>query len=542
MQMHFATIWEAITDAVPDRPALIHAGTRRSWREFDERAARLARALGELGIGRDAKIAQYMYNGTEYLEICYAAFKLGAVPINTNYRYLEDELVYLLDNCDAELLFFHGALGERVANVVNRLSKLRAIVQVDDGAPPVDGALRLEDLISSSEPAERSERPLDGLYMIYTGGTTGLPKGVMYDVSGFTNGMLLGHPIHGVPLPQTAADIVPNVLRLHEQQNAPVTVVCCPLMHGTGLWVGGFITLNLGGAVVTMEGTSFDADRLWRTVERERASDLVIVGDAFAKPMLRALDQAQARGEPYDISSVKLIASSGVMWTSDVKQRLLEYGEMLLLDVMGSSEGSMAQNVTTRANASKTAKFQLNPTSRVFTDDDREVEPGSGEIGMVATSTSGMVPLGYYKDAEKSARTFRTVGGVRYSFPGDYATVEADGSITLLGRGSVCINSGGEKIFPEEVEEAVKLHESVYDCLVVGVPDERFGEAVIALASLLPDQSASEQEILVRARGSLSSYKLPKRIVFVDTVRRAANGKADYQWARDHALRVLGLE
>jgi fatty-acyl-CoA synthase len=541
MQMHFATIWEAISDAIPDRNALVHGETRRSWREFDDRAARLARALEEFGIGPDAKIAQYMYNGTEYLEICYAAFKLGAVPINTNYRYLENELVYLLDNSDAELLFFHGVLGERVANVVARLSKLRVIVQVDDGSPQIDGALRLEELISASEPAERAERPLDGLYMIYTGGTTGLPKGVMYEVSGFTNGMMLGHVTHGLPLPQAVDDVLPNLLRLHEQGNAPVTVVGCPLMHGTGLWVGGFITLNLGGTVVTIEETSFDADRLWRTVERERATDLVIVGDAFAKPMLHALEQAEARGEPYDISSIKLIASSGVMWTSEVKQRLLEYNEMVLIDIMGSSEGGMAQSVTTRANASETARFRLNPTSKVFTDDGREVQPGSGEIGMVATATTGMVPLGYYKDAEKSARTFRTVDGVRYSFPGDYATVEADGSIALLGRGSVCINSGGEKIFPEEVEEAVKLHASVYDCLVVGVPDERFGEAVTAVASLHPEQTASEEEILASTRGSLSSYKLPKHIVLVDVVRRAPNGKPDYKWAREHALRALGL-
>ncbi len=537
--MHLATIWETISDAIPDSVALIHGDTRRSWRDFEERAARLARALQQLGIGPDSKVAQYMYNCSEYLEICFAAFKLGAVPINTNYRYLEDELVYLLDDSDAEVLFFHGVLGERVAKVFDQLPKLRAIVQVDDGAASIDGALDMEALISSNEPSEREERAEDGVYMIYTGGTTGMPKGVMYDVGGFTNGMMLGHSIHGLPLPKSADDVLPNVLRLHEQGAAPVTITGCPLMHGTGLWVGGFITLNLGGCLVTMEGTSFDPDRLWRTVGRERASELVIVGDAFSKPMLRALEEAEARSEPYDISSVKLIASSGVMWTSDVKRRLLERNEMMLLDIMGSSEGSMAQSLTTRANAAETAQFQLNPTSKVFTSDDSEVAPGSGEIGMIANA--GMVPLGYYKDPEKSARTFRTVDGVRYAFPGDYATVKADGTIALLGRGSVCINSGGEKIFPEEVEEVIKLHASVYDCLAVGVPDERFGEKVVAVASLQPGQTASEAEILASARGSLSSYKLPKHIVLVDVVERAANGKPDYAWARGHALEALGL-
>ena len=268
-------------------------------------------------------------------------------------------------------------------------------------------------------------------------------------------------------------------------------------------------------------------------------TDIVIVGDAFAKPMLQALEEAEARGEPYDLSSVKLIVSSGVIWTSQVKQALLERHAMLLIDIMGSSEGAMAQSITTRESVVKTAKFQLSEAAKVFTEDDREVEPGSGEVGMVAHT--GTVPLGYYKDPEKSARAFRTVNGVRYAFPGDFATVEADGSITLLGRGAVCINSGGEKIFPEEVEEAHKLHPAVYDCLVVGVPDEKFGEAVTAVASLRRDESATEAEILANSRGHLSSYKLPKRVLLVDVVRRAPNGKADYAWARKHALASLNL-
>jgi fatty-acyl-CoA synthase len=212
---------------------------------------------------------------------------------------------------------------------------------------------------------------------------------------------------------------------------------------------------------------------------------------------------------------------------------------MMLIDIMGSSEGAMAQSITTRASVVETASFQLSEAARVFTEDDREVEPGSGEVGMVAHT--GTVPLGYYKDPEKSARTFRTVQGVRYAFPGDFATVEADGSITLLGRGSVCINSGGEKIFPEEVEEVIKLHPAVDDCLVVGVPDEKFGEAVTAIASLRTGQSASEAEILASSRGRLASYKLPKRILLVDEVCRAPNGKADYAWAKRHALASLGL-
>jgi fatty-acyl-CoA synthase len=539
MQMHFASVWEAIADEIPDRAALVHGEVRRSWREFDDRAARLARALGQRGIGPDSKVAQYLYNGNEYLESCFAAFKLGAVPINASYRYLEEELVYLLDNADVEVLFFHGALRERVANVVDRLPKLRAIVQVEDGSPHLDGALGYEDLLSANPPAERIRRAEDGLYMLYTGGTTGMPKGVMYDVSAFTAALMLGHPFRGMPLPETAEDVLPNVRKIHEMGNAPIALTACPLMHGTGLWLGAFLTFNMGGTHVSMVGTSFDAHRLWQTVQRERVTDIVIVGDAFAKPLLRALEEAEARGEPYDISSVKMMISSGVMWTYPVKQALLERHEMMLIDVMGSSEGAIGQNVSTREFKAETARFQLSETAKVFTEDDREVEPGSGEAGMLAHT--GVVPLGYYKDPEKSARTFRTVRGVRYAFPGDFATVEADGSITLLGRGSVCINSGGEKIFPEEVEEAVKLHPAVYDCLVVGVPDEKFGEAVTAVASLRTGQAADEAEILANSRGHLASYKLPKRILIVDAVRRAPNGKADYAWARKHAAATLGL-
>jgi len=539
MEMHFATVWEAIADAIPDRAALVHGETRRTWRELDDRAARLAGALQERGIGPDSKVAQYLYNGNEYLESCFAAFKIGAVPVNASYRYLEEELVYLLDNADVEVLFFHGALGERVAKVADRLPKLRGIVQVDDGSPSVAGALGYEELISASPPAERTPRAEDGLYMIYTGGTTGMPKGVRYEVGAFTAALMLGHPIHGLPLPKSAEGVLPNVLEMHRIGSAPVTLTACPLMHGTGLWLGGFLTFNLGGTHVSMEGTSFDAHRLWRTAERERVTDIVIVGDAFARPMLRALEEAEARGEPYDISSVKRIVSSGVIWTAQTKQALLERNEMMLIDIMGSSEGAMAQSVTMRGLVAETARFQLSEAAKVFTEDDREVEPGSGEVGMVAHT--GIVPLGYYKDPEKSARTFRTVKGVRYAFPGDFATVEADGSIKLLGRGSACVNSGGEKIFPEEVEEALKLHPAVWDCLVVGVPDERYGEAVTAVASLRSGESATEAEILASARGHLSSYKLPKRILLVDVVRRSPNGKPDYAWAREHALASLGL-
>jgi fatty-acyl-CoA synthase len=291
---------------------------------------------------------------------------------------------------------------------------------------------------------------------------------------------------------------------------------------------------------VTSSKLGLDPHLLWGLVEEHRITDLVIVGDAFARPLLAALDEAERRGAPHDLSSLKQIASSGVMWSAETKAGLLRHHDMVLNDIMGSTEGGMGGSVTSRESQAQTAKFQLNDGVRVITDDGRFVEPGSGEIGKVATST--FVPLGYYKDPVKSAETFREVEGVRYSFPGDYATVEADGTITLLGRGSVCINTAGEKVFPEEVEEAVKRHPAVADCLVVGVPDDRFGERVVAVASYREGESVDEGTLVDFAREHLAGYKLPKHVLFVETVQRAPNGKADYKWARKAALAAYGEE
>jgi fatty-acyl-CoA synthase len=271
-------------------------------------------------------------------------------------------------------------------------------------------------------------------------------------------------------------------------------------------------------------------------VARERVTNLAIVGDAFAKPMLRALEDAEARGEAYDISSVALLISSGVIWSAAVKEAFMERQPMICYDSLGSSEGvGFANSISAPGAETKTAKFTIGPHAQVLTDDGREVEPGSGEIGLLAVG--GRIPVGYYKDAEKSAATFRELGGRRWSIPGDYATVETDGSIALLGRGSVSINSGGEKIYPEEVEEAVKHHPAVDDCVVVGVPDDRFGEAVTAVLSLRPGNSVDESDILgaVEASG-LARFKRPRHVVVVDDVPRAANGKADYQWAKTTAI------
>ena len=536
MDWSFASVFESVADSLSERTALVQGDRRQTWGELDDRAARLAGALNDLGLGPDSKVASYLYNSNEYLEGLYATFKLRGVPVNVNYRYLEDELAYLLDNSDAEVVLFHGSLAEHVDAVRARLPKLKAVVQVDDGSPPVDGALRYEDLIADSTPMERVERSGDDYLFLYTGGTTGMPKGVMWRQEDLFWSLAEGvYPLMGLALPEAAADCGPVAARNAEQGIPPVHLPASPLMHGTGQFTT-FQSMFLGGTIVTLESRSFDPDELWRVVARERVTNMAIVGDAFAKPMLRALEEAEARGGPNDISSVALLISSGVIWSAPVKEAFMKRQPMICYDSLGSSEGvGFANAISAPGAETKTAKFTIGPHAKVLTEDGREVEPGSGEIGLLAVG--GRIPVGYYKDPDKSAATFRELAGRRWSIPGDYASVEADGSVTLLGRGSVSINSGGEKIYPEEVEEAVKQHPAVADSVVVGVPDDRFGEAVTAVVSLRPGESASEGDIMGAVEESgLARFKRPRHVVVVDDVPRAPNGKADYKWAKTTAV------
>ncbi len=540
MEKQFATIWESIADSIGDSPAVTQGTVTRTWSEYEQRASRLASALVDAGLQPQSKVGLYLYNSNEYLEAQFATFKFRGVPVNVNYRYLDEELLYLLDNSDAEALFFHSSLGDRVARVVDRLPKLKLLVEVsDDGEHHVVTAIPYNTLLADYDPMPRITRDEDDIYMLYTGGTTGMPKGVMYQmgslVEGFVNG---GLAFIGMTPPAEISQLGTTVRDAHASGIRPITIPGCPIMHGTGMWIGAMMPQSGGAHVVTLQKRSFDAHEMFQVVQEKKATLAVVVGDSFVKPMIRALDEAIAKGTPYDASSLKMIASSGVMWTSEVKEALLDRIEhVVLLDAMGSSEGSMGTSISMKGLPPKTAKFAVAPTTKVFTDDDREVVPGSGEIGKVAAG--GAVPLGYYKDPEKSSKTFRTINGVRYSFPGDMATVEADGSLTLLGRGSQVINSGGEKIFPEEVEEAVKRVEGVLDCLVVGIDDEKFGQAVTAVASLSPGAKVEEAAIIANVKTQLAGYKAPKRVIFVTQIPRAPNGKADYKTARDMAIAGL---
>jgi acyl-CoA synthetase (AMP-forming)/AMP-acid ligase II len=535
MDFHFASAWEVVADTYPDRTAVISDGQATSWKLFEDRSARIAQALTDHGLGPDSKVGIYLHNCTEYLETQFGVFKIRGCPVNVNYRYKADELVYLLDNADAEAVVYQSSYAMRIWEIRDRLPKVKLFLQVDDHTEALlDSAQDFESTINRTNPMPRIERHPQDVYMLYTGGTTGLPKGVMYSGGEFCYVFIASGAVARELEPPTTLEEYAAYL---PQVTAPaVTLPACPLMHGTGMWLGALAPLLSGGTVVLTSKLGLDPDLIWGLVEDHAVTDLVIVGDAFARPMLAALDGAENRGSAYDLSSLQQITSSGVMWSAEIKQGLLRHQDMTLADVMGSTEGGMGSSVTTRESSAATAKFQLNAGVAVFTDEGEAVEPGSGDIGKLATS--GFVPIGYYKDPEKSAETFREIDGVRYSFPGDYATVEADGSISLLGRGSACINTAGEKVFPEEVEEAVKKHSAVVDCLVVGVPDERFGERVVAVASL--DGDVEEVALIEFSRDHLAGYKLPKHVLFVDQVRRAPNGKADYKWAKKTALAAFG--
>ncbi len=539
--LNLATAWEAAAEVVPDADAVVCDPVTRTWREFEDRAARLAAALGELGIGAGDNVGLYLYNGNPYSEVTFGAFKSRVAPCNVNYRYLAGELRHLLEDADAKAVFFSPELAERVEEARGDLPLLRAAIQVGEPSDPVpDWALEYETLIADHDPAPPIDRSPDDLWILYTGGTTGNPKGVMWPHSSVIGAMAPNFKALRLPIPETPEQVKSNIAAIYDSNRVTRQLAASPLMHGTASIVA-LATFTQGGAVITMPERSFDADALWRCVERDRTTVLTIVGDAFGRPMAEALDAAAARGEPYDLSSVFMVMSSGVIWSQPAKEALLVHKNMKLVDSLGSSEGTgTGMRISDREGGSATARFTLGENAAVFDENDQPVEPGSGQQGMVAVG--GPIPIGYYKDPEKTAATFRTIGGRRWSVPGDWATVEADGTITLLGRGSACINSAGEKIYPEEVEEAVKAHPAVADCLVVGVPDPKWGEAVTAVVQMAGDpasQNVGDDEVIADARTRLAAYKLPKSLIRADAVQRGANGKPDYQWAKQFALDSL---
>jgi len=537
----FADVWEAIAAAQPERPANIQGDRVLTWAEFDARADALAAHFIAAGMGHQAKVAAYLYNGPEYLETYYAAFKGGYAPANTNYRYGPEELVYLFDNADAEAVVFHAGFAGIVEAIRPRLPKVKAWVAVAEPGHPVPDWAADYDAIVAKTPATRPVkapwgRSGEDLLLLYTGGTTGMPKGVMWRQDDLFNVIGAGgNALAGIPPAESIEALVARIQGPEHQR--PMTLVACPQMHGTGQF-SSLIAFNVGGAVATLPSRKFNPIELWNEAERLSATNIVIVGLAFSTPMLEALE---ANPERWDLSSVKVMSSSGSMWSQENKRGLLSFARnAVILDSFGSSEAvGMGVSASAPGAEVQTAAFALGPNCAVFTEDGQRVQPGSGERGMVAVS--GFLPMGYYGDAEKTAKTFKTLEGQRWSVPGDWAEVNTDGTLKLLGRGSVCINTGGEKVFPEEVEEALKTHVQVRDAVVVGVPDARFGERICAVVEPDGEAQPTLAELAEHVRTSLAGYKAPRELVVVESIGRAPNGKVDYKAVKERALSALNV-
>jgi fatty-acyl-CoA synthase len=535
----FADVWEAIAAVQPEHPAFIQGDRVITWGEFDARADALAAHFIAKGMGRQGKVAAFLFNGPEYIESYYAAFKGGFAPVNTNYRYGPEELFYLFDNADAEAVVFHASFTETLEAIRGRLPGVKAWVAVAEPGHPVPAWADDYETIVARAPAQRPTRAPwgrsgDDLLLLYTGGTTGMPKGVMWAQDDLFNVIGAGgNALLGIPPAESIEGLVANLQT--PQHMRPTSLIACPLMHGTGQF-SNLIAFNAGGTAAYLPSRKFNAMELWDEVDRIGATAVVLVGLAFSTPMLEALEANPCR---WDLSTVKAMSSSGSMWSQENKRGLLSYAKnAMIFDSFGSSEAvGLGVSASAPGAEAQTAAFIIGPNCSVFTEDGRRVEPGSGERGLVAVT--GFLPQGYYKDAEKTAKTFKTMEGVRWSVPGDWAEVNTDGTLKLLGRGSVCINTGGEKVFPEEVEEALKTHPVVRDAVVVGLPDARFGERICAVVETAETPSLAELSEHVRL--TLAGYKAPRELVLVDSIGRAPNGKVDYKAVKDRAVAALGV-
>ena len=528
MEFNLADLFEAAADAFGDREYLVADGKRRTYAEMDARANQLAHHLASQGIGQGDHVGIYALNSVEWVETAWAVFKLRAVWININYRYVEDELRYLFKNADLVSLVFQREFSQHVQALLPELPDLRHLVVIDDasdGTPP-SSAIDYEEALGSGSPErDFGPRSPEDLYVLYTGGTTGMPKGVVWpqrNVFYALGGGIDAMTRHRAERPEEMVE--------KGKAGGPITFLpIAPLMHGATQWAvmgQSFV----GNKIVLVP--KFDPHEVWDLVERERVNMLMITGDAMGKPLIEALDDP---GTSHDLSSLFGMTSSAALFSSPVKDQFFRhFPNMIMTDAIGSSEGGNNGLVMVKAGetAMKSGPTVISLGETVVFDENLEVvKPGSGEIGKIARA--GDIPIGYYNDPVKTAEVFIVVDGVRYVMPGDFATVETDGSVTLLGRGSICINSGGEKIFPEEVESAVRSHPDVIDAIVVGAPDERWGQRVAAIVQYRPGHNSSLKDIQDRCRESMAGYKVPRELHVVDTIVRSPSGKPDYTWAND---------
>jgi acyl-CoA synthetase (AMP-forming)/AMP-acid ligase II len=529
--VNLADLFEVIADAAPDRLALVAGAERRTYAELDARANRLAHHLIDRGIRPGDWIGIYSWNRVEWVEAMIACYKARAVPINVNYRYVEAELTYLFDNADLRGLIFEREFSPIVAAIAPDLDQLDVFVVLEDGTE-ADGTLdRLdvvsyEDALATADPGRGfGPRSSDDLYVLYTGGTTGMPKGVKWRSEDIYLAAMSGAR-GNAPLDS------PEDLAVFAERAGSISFAVAPLMHGGAQW-GLWSLLSTAGTTVLWTGRRFDADAILRIAGEERVLGISVIGDAMARPLVEAY---AANPDQYDISSVRVISNGGAMLSQGVRAQIEQHlAGVRISDGFGASETGF--NGTGEGG---TPRFVVGPTTTVLDDELRPLEPGSGVVGRLART--GNIPLGYHKDEEKTAATFLLdADGTRWVLPGDLATVEADGSITIFGRGSQVVNTGGEKVFPEEVEAALKTHPGVFDAVVVGVPDDRFGEHVAALVVWREDSEPDLAELAAHARTLVAGYKVPKEIHVLDAVQRTPAGKPDYRWAKARAVELAGV-
>jgi fatty-acyl-CoA synthase len=532
-ELNLAAVHEAIAAAIPERECIVWRDRRLTWADVTDRSRRLAAVLAGAGLGVHGSLADcapwgsphdhvalYLHNGNEYLEGLLGAAKARCVGVNINYRYVAEELRYVLADAGAKAIVYHGAFAATLAAVLPSLPDLRLLLQVDDGRGVglLPGAVDYEDALAAATPAAPLDLSPNDLYILYTGGTTGMPKGVLWRQADFL-AACLGNASTTAELVAAAPGSTLRVLA------AP------PFMHGAAHWNALSAWLAGGTVVIQDDPTRLDPDDLLGTIERERVSSLLIVGDAFARPLVDAL-----RRGGHDVSGLRFLLTGGAVLSAAVKEELLDLvPELRIVDVLGSSEtGRQGVQRSDRGRATS-AGFVRSPTAHVLSEDlTHLLEPGDRELGWL--TQTGRVPLGYLADPDKTARTFPVVDGVRHAVAGDRARLQADGGIELHGRDSVTINTGGEKVFAEEVEQALKRHPAVFDALVVGRPSERWGQEVVGVVQLRPEADApSDDDLRAAAAPHLARYKLPKAFVRVPQVERSPSGKPDYRWAAEVA-------
>lgn len=536
MDVAFGTVWEAVAARLPDATAVCEPGARWTYAEFDDRAARLAAALESAGVRAGDTVACYLYNGSAYLETVFAAFKLGAVPVNANYRYTSAELTSLLDDAGAAAIVFSGALAPNVAHAATHLPSLRLLVR-DGDAPegdPGPDAADLAEIRRATPPRPHTPRPGSDRLFMYTGGTTGRPKGVVWQQADLLHSIAVAvfGPLGRDTPPADLDDAVELAVAARTGDRSPVTLPVVPLMHGTGLFNTLGALLVGGRAVLTRPGR-LDPRHVWDTVAAERIGTIVVAGNAVAVPLVDELVRAERAGTPHDLSSLRVVLSSGTALGDRTKQALHERAGLTITDAIAASEGGPFAFAVTRSVHDLPARFRPVPATRLIADDGRVLAPGEPGTGVLAYR--GPLPLGYHGDAERTAATFRFIDGVRYAVPGDLAELTSDGVIRFLGRGAGVINTGGEKVHPQEVEDVLLADPAVADCVVVGVADPVWGERVTALVASPGAGPELPERLRDRVRAVLAGYKVPRVVVVVDELPRTPTGKIELARARELA-------